>query len=162
MARKATLTLKGFDEFAERLAEVGGSIERTGKYAFYKAALNVRNELIDKAQSAGLDHDLIAAIEERHEADPRTGRFTYEVGWRKPRTIVVFNKQIPDAYKVIFFNYGTPRRQTKSGANRGKEDAHPKGSKGFIKKAKLAAVAKNKALYRSILSDVAKALEGKR
>lgn len=74
------------------------------------------------------------------------------VGWKKPKP----KDPLPDTYKVMFYNYGTPsgNRSTKKGYNRGQESAHPKGSHGFIKKAKLAAANRNKKLQKETLEKI--------
>lgn len=149
--KSSTLTLKGFEEFLEALDEAGAKMEVEGRKCFEKCAENLYDELYNKAQKAGLDNRLLEQIDETFIE--RGNVWHYEVGWKKQKPTK--SNPLPDTYKVMFYNYGTPKeRFTKSGASRGKEEAHPKGSHGFIKKAKLAVVQKNKKLQRETLEKI--------
>lgn len=147
---KSMLQLKGFDEFIERLEAAGAKMDNEGRKCFEKCGENLYDELYLKAQQAGLDERLLEQIDERFIED--YGIWYYEVGWKKQKPSST--NPLPDVYKVMFYNYGTPRRKTKQGHNRGAEEPHPKGSHGFIKKAKLAAARKNKKLMKETLDKI--------
>ena len=149
--KSSTITLKGFEDFLEALQEAGATMEGEGRKCFEKCAENLYDELYSKAQKAGLDNRLLEQIDERFIEKGNV--WYYEVGWKKQKPTK--SNPLPDTYKVMFYNYGTPKeRFTKSGASRGKEEAHPKGSHGFIKKAKLAVVQKNKKLQKETLEKI--------
>ena len=150
--KSSTVQLKGFDEFIEALQKAGKSIDVEGRKCFEKAGENVYDALYSQAQKAGLKQHLIDEIDET--VIEEHGLWKYEVGWKKQKPST--KNPLPDTYKVMFYNYGTPNgdRITKKGYNRGKETAHPKGSHGFIKKAKNAAANKNKKLYKETLQKI--------
>lgn len=152
--KSSTFTLTGFGEFLEALQEAGATMENEGRKCFEKCAENLYDELYLKAQKAGLDNRLLEQIEEEFIEVPNKNVWYYEVGWKKQKPSD--SNPLPDTYKVMFYNYGTPKgnRVTKKGYNRGAETAHPVGSHGFIKKAKLAVVNKNKKLQRETLEKI--------
>ena len=147
---KSILQLQGFDDFIERLEKAGATMENEGRKCFEKCAENLYDELYLKAQKAGLDNRLLEQIDERFIEGG--GVWYYEVGWKKQKPSAT--NPLPDVYKVMFYNYGTPRRTTAEGKNRGEESAHPKGSHGFIKKAKLAVRNKNRKLQEETLKKI--------
>lgn len=152
---KSMLQLQGFDDFLERLEEAGATMENEGRKCFEKCAENLYDELYLKAQKAGLDNRLLEQIDERFIEEH--GIWFYEVGWKKQKPTTT--NPLPDVYKVMFYNYGTPKRTTAAGENRGEETAHPKGSHGFIKKAKLAVRNKNRKLQEETLNKILKGLK---
>nr|DAJ98109.1 MAG TPA: type I neck protein [Caudoviricetes sp.] len=146
---KSMLQLKGFDEFLEALEEAGKKCDIEGRKCFEKCAENLQDELVDKAEKAKIPEKLIDEISEEIIEKPYLWR--YSVGWKKSKP----KKDIlPDTYKVMFMNYGTPRRKTKKGANRGEIK-----SRRFIKKAKLAAARKNKKVMNETLNNILSGLE---
>ena len=154
---KSILQLQGFEEFLERLQEAGASVGNEGRKCFEKCSENLYDELYSSAQKAGLDNRLLEQIDERFIENQNANVWHYEVGWKKRKPTAGNPQQ--DVYKVMFYNYGTPKRVTKSGLNRGAEIAHPAGSHGFIKKAKLAARNKNKKLQKETLKNILKELK---
>lgn len=149
--RSMSLELKGFDELLEKLKEAGKNIDVDGRKVFENAAENMYDSLYEHSTKAGLSNRLIDKIDE--EFIERTNYWHYSVGWKKQKPSK--GNPIPDTYKVMFYNYGTPaERITRTGASRGQIHPHPKGSHGFIKKAKLAVVQKNKKLYNDYLKSV--------
>lgn len=149
---KSMLQLTGFENFLEDLQNAGAKLDVEGRKCFEKCAETLYDELYKKADSAGLDNGLLEKIEERFIEEGSANVWHYEVGWKKQKPSTT--NPLPDTYKVMFYNYGTPRRETKAGYNRGKEDTHPKGSHGFIKKAKLAAARRNKTLQKQTLEKI--------
>ena len=149
---KSILQLQGFDEFLERLQEAGVAMETEGRKCFEKCSENLYDELYLKAQKAGLDNRLLEQMIHEEVENKSANVWRAEVGWKKQKPTT--GNPLPDTYKVMFYNYGTPKRSTASGANRGKVDAHPVGSHGFIKKAKLAAARRNKKLQAATLEKI--------
>lgn len=152
---KSMLQLQGFEDFLERLEAAGAKMETEGRKCFEKCAENLYDELYSKAEKAGLDEHLLEQIEERFIESGNI--WFYEVGWKKKKPSKT--NPLPDTYKVMFYNYGTPMRQTAKGHNRGAENSHPIGSHGFIKKAKLAVRNKNKKLQKDTLEKILKELK---
>lgn len=154
---KSILQLQGFESFLERLQEAGAEMENEGRKCFEQCAENLYDELYSKAQKAGLDNRLLEQLDEEFIEVPSKNVWYYECGWKKVKPTAT--NPLPDTYKVMFYNYGTPTRSTKSGANRGKVDAHPVGSHGFIKKAKLAVRNRNKKLQEETLKKIIEGLK---
>ena len=149
--RNKTLELKfDFEGIYKKLEKAGKDAEVEARKLFEICAENFYDELYSKGKSAGLQEHLLEQIEERWIE--RGNWYVAFVGWKKEKP----NKVLPDSYKVMFYNYGTPSgdRITKSGENRGQEPAHPKGSHGFVKKAKLSATRKNKKLMKETLKKI--------
>ena len=142
---QSVLKLTGFDEFLEKLQEAEKSSDVEGRKCFEKASDNLYDCLYDKAKAAGIDEKLLEQIDDRMIED--YGIWYYQVGWKKKK----WNGkgEPPDVYKVMFANYGTPKRYTVKKYYRG-EIKH----RGFIKKAKLAARNKNKKLYKETLQKI--------
>ncbi len=154
---KSILQLQGFEDFLEALEEAGAKMDVEGRKCFEKCAENLYDELYFKAKKAGLDNRLVEQIDEEFIENPNHNIWHYEVGWKKEKPSKT--NPLPDVYKVMFYNYGTPKRTTVAGENRGEETTHPKGSHGFIKKAKLAARRKNKKLQQDTLDEILKGLK---
>jgi hypothetical protein len=146
------MKLEGFEDFLERLQEAGATMENEGRKCFEECAENLYDALYLNAQKAGLDNRLLEQLEEEFIEIPNKNVWHYECGWKKEKPTT--GNPLPDVYKVMFYNYGTPKRTTKSGANRGEESKHPKGSNGFIKKAKLSAIKKNKKVQEKALEKI--------
>lgn len=149
-SNKSILKLQGFDEFLDAIKTAGAKMDVEGRKCFEVCAENLYDSLYSKAEQAGLPDHLLGKIEEDFVELPNT--WSYEVGWKKQKPSKT--NPLPDTYKVMFYNYGTPKRTTKIGYNRGAESPHPKGSHGFIKKAKLAVVQKNKKVQRDTLKKI--------
>lgn len=157
------LKIEGFEELYEKCAKAGKDAEVEARKLFEQSAENMYDELYTKGKAAGLPEHLLEKIEEdMHEGN---GSWRAEIGWKKSKP----KNPLPDTYKVMFYNYGTPsgNRLTRTdgqrveingqwvtlGKNRGQEPPHPSGS-GFIKKAKLAAARKNKKLQKETLEKI--------
>lgn len=167
--KSASVELKGFDDFYEKLVAAGKNAEIEGRKLFEHCAENYYDELYTKGKAAGLPEHLLEQIEEEFVEVESKNVWSYSAGWKKSKP----KNPLPDTYKVMFYNYGTPSgRTTKEGGQRvqidgkwvtlskerGKEAAHPSGS-GFIKKAKLAAIRKNKKLMKETLNKILGDLE---
>lgn len=122
MASKAILQLNGFEDLLEQIQKAGGSIDRAADSCLRQSAQIMQNELKAQMQAAGVDSNLISAMPPP-QIKVKGNRYRAEVGYKKG----AFDPRNPsDGYKVVFLNYGTPRRTM-----RGKVEA-----RGFIDKAK--------------------------
>ena len=119
---KALLQLKGFDELFDKISKAGGMVDKAAETCLRDSAGIMQAELKSQMQAAGVDGHLINSL-----PPPKItidgNRYRAAVGYEKGD----FNPRDPsDGYKVVFLNYGTPRRTL-----RGKVDA-----RDFIQKAK--------------------------
>lgn len=146
-----TLQLDGFEEMIKKLEKAGRNVDFEVEKCFSQCAKVMTETLIEKAEAANLDQNLIEKIE--REKWHKFGKFHFAVGWEKVKR-TYGSDPLPDVYKVMFYNYGTPVRTTKSGENRGEERG-----RGFIKKAKLASKNKVRKIQRDFLANVMKELE---
>lgn len=122
MASKAVLQLKGFDDLLERIQKAGGSIDRAADSCLRQSAQIMQAELEAQMQAAGVDSNLINAMPPP-QITVDGNQYSAAVGYQKGS----FDPRNPsDGYKVVFLNYGTPRR-TKHGKV---------AARGFILKAK--------------------------
>lgn len=154
--RPMTLNIEGFNELLIKLQAAGKNVDFEVEKCFSQCCKVVTEQLTEKAKSAGLDERLISKIQ--REKWHKGNTFYFEVGWKKAKP--TYSNPIPDTYKVMFYNYGTPsNRYTKAGYYRGKESAHPIGSHGFIKKAKIASQNKCKKIQREFLAAALKELK---
>ncbi len=132
MASKAILQLKGFDELFEQIQKAGGSIDRAAESCLRQSASIMETEMKAQMQAAGVDSDLINAMPPP-QITIDGNRYSAAVGYKKGN----YDPSNPsDGYKVVFLNYGTPRR-TKHGkvAARGFIQAAKKKARPRIKKA---------------------------
>lgn len=122
MASKAILQLKGFDELLEKIQNAGGSIDAAADSCLRQSAQIMQAELKAQMQAAGVDSGLINAMPPP-QITVDGNRYSAAVGYKKGN----FDPRNPsDGYKVVFLNYGTPRRTM-----------HGKvAARGFIEKAK--------------------------
>lgn len=108
MASKAILQLKGFEDLLEQIQKAGGSIDQAADSCLRQSAQIMQRELQAQMQAAGVDSELINAM------PPPTikvdgNNYRAEVGYKKGN----YDPRNPsDGYKVVFLNYGTPRRTT--------------------------------------------------
>lgn len=131
MASRAILQLKGFDDLFEKIKKAGGSVDAAAESCTRQSAQIMQRELKAQMQAAGVDSDLINAM------PPPTiivkgNNYRAEVGYKKG---AYDPSDLSDVYKVVFLNYGTPRR-TMNGkvAARGFIQAAKKKARPQIKK----------------------------
>ena len=139
MASKAILQLKGFDDLLEKIQKAGGSIDRAADSCLRQSAQIMQAELKAQMQAADVDSALINAMPPP-QITVEGNRYSAAVGYKKG----AYNPNDPsDGYKVVFLNYGTPRR-TKHGkvTARGFIPAAKKKARPQIKKAQRAALEK--------------------
>lgn len=139
------LKLDGFDDLLKEIQKAGGKAESATIICMEKSAQIMQDELKTQMRNSEVKTKLIdampaPAIENDH------GLITAEVGYKKG----AYDPKNPsDAYKIIFLNYGTPRRR-----KHGKERA-----RGFIQKAKSKAKSKIRKEQEKTLNDILKGLK---
>lgn len=139
MASKAMLQLKGFDDLLEQIQKAGGSIDQAADSCLRQSAQIMQAELKAQMQAAGVDSNLINSMPPP-QITIKDNRYSAAVGYKKGN----FDPSDPsDGYKVVFLNYGTPRR-TKHGkvAARGFIQAAKKKARPQIKKQQQATLEK--------------------
>jgi hypothetical protein len=140
MASKAILQLKGFDDLLEQIQKAGGNIDRAADSCLRQSAKIMQSELKSQMQAAGVDGDLINSMPPP-QITVENNRYSAAVGYKKGN----FDPNDPsDGYKVVFLNYGTPRR-TKHGKV---------AARGFIQKAKKKARPQIKKAQRETLEKI--------
>ena len=147
MAGGIKLNLKGFEKMLESIQEAGGNLDNSAQRAIKAAAEITEKELRNEATASGVPSDITSKI--RSTTTTEGGRYEASVGWEMKS----YNPKDPDAGHIAaFLNYGTVRRVTRKGYNRGAIQGRQ-----FISRAKRKARPKVKALQQEIFK---KALEG--
>lgn len=168
-ATKNVLSFDGFDDLIDRIKKANGDAPKAAKKAVQEGAAVYHAVLYDKCKAAGVPDDLLDGIEEKIEADASGERITATVGWRLPQ----YDPTNPaDGYKVIFFNYGTARREVLTNKplrvridgqwktlNRNHKGRGAEIKRGFIGAAKKAAKKKIKQAEENALNSILKDLE---
>lgn len=140
------LKLEGFDELFSEIQKAGGTVDRAAESCLKQSAQIMQSELKQQMQSAGVDSGLIGRMPP-FEVETSGNRYTARVGYKKG----AYNPQNPsDGYKVIFLNYGTPKR-----SKHGKVAA-----RGFIQVAKKKAKPKIKRAQKEALEKILGRLQG--
>lgn len=144
MAKNNILSLTGFDDLLNDIEKAQGSAAQAAAEAVKEGADEYKKQLTAAANAADVPADLVNKIQKTVKV--KNDFVSARVGWNVP----AYNPKNPaDAFKVIFLNYGTPRRTTRSGANRGKINP-----RGFIGKAKRAARSKIKKAQENALKKI--------
>lgn len=140
MSSKAILQLKGFDDLLEQIQKAGGSIDKAADSCLRQSAQIMQSELKAQMQAAGVDGDLINSMPPP-EITVDGNNYRAAVGYKKGN----YDPRNPsDGYKVVFLNFGTPRRTM-----------HGKvAARGFIKKAKDKARPQIKKAQRATLEKI--------
>lgn len=161
------LVTVGFQELLEKIHKAGGDAEEATWQAARKGAKIMHDELKSEATAAGVPSNLTEwpKLSFQAERTDSGNRYACKVGW----SVGAYDPKAPsDAHKVIFMNYGTPRRTVKKdaivhkvggrfvtlGTDRGYVDA-----RGFIGKAKKKARPKVKKAQEEALKEILKGLE---
>ena len=140
------LKLEGFEDMLTKIQKAGGTIDSAAQKCLKKSADIMHDELKKQMQVANVDSELINSLpppEVEATANRHTARIGYKKGDYDPRNP-------SDGYKVVFLNYGTPRR-----SQHGKVAA-----RGFIQKAKKQAGMKIKKEQKETLDEILRGLNG--
>ena len=109
------LVTVGFQNLLEKIKDAQGDIEAATWDAARKGAKEMYDELKSEAEASGVPSNLTAwpTLSMQAERDESGNRFGCRVGWQ----VGEYDPNDPSAaHKVIFMNYGTPRRSVKSKA----------------------------------------------
>ncbi|MGN0451098.1 MAG: hypothetical protein ACI4FN_03130 [Acutalibacteraceae bacterium] len=140
------IKLEGFDELLEKIQKAGGDIDAATKQCLQTSADIMQSELKAQMQRSDVDSGLINRMPPP-EIETSGNRHTARVGYKKGN----YDPRNPsDGYKVVFANYGTPRRS--------KHGQQP--TKGFIQKAKKKAKPKIKKAQAETLDKILGGLKG--
>ena len=141
-----TLRLEGFDEMLKEIEAAGGTIDSAAKQCITESANIMHNELITQMKAANVDSGLVDRMP-APDVETSHNSFIARVGYKKG----AYDPNNPsDGYKVVFANYGTPRR-----SKHGQQPA-----KGFIQKAKKKANSKIKKAQKDTLNKILGGLKG--
>lgn len=146
---KVNITLKGFEKMLKNISEAGKDADKAADRAISESIKVYDTELHTAATSHGVPASLTSEIKSAQykEGNFYGGRVGWEVG--------SYDRKNPSAgMKAIFLNYGTVRRQTKRGYNRGAIDKSDSSQRGFIEAAKRAARPKIKKAQKKIIDEV--------
>lgn len=142
------LKLDGFEELLREIEKANGSAEQAATKAMEKSAEIMQSELKAQMQAADQKNTMSRLISRMpdYTIQKEHGVITAEVGYKKGE----FDSKNPsDAYKVIFINYGTPRR-TKHGKVK---------ARGFILKARRKANPKIQEIQEKTLDEILRGLK---
>lgn len=139
-----------FDSLLNKIKKAGGDIERATWDAARKGGRVYYETLIAECKASKVPDNLIKQIRFNCLRESNGNRYAVVVGWYMDE----YDPANPaDGYKVVFLNYGTPRRETRTGAERGYITG-----RGFIGRAKRKAQRPIKnaqeELLKSILGDL--------
>lgn len=140
------LNFKGFDDMLTAVKNAGGTIDRAAQSCISQSAQIMHSELKTQMQAANVDSGLINRMPSP-EVESKGNRHTARVGYKKG----AYDPNNPsDGFKVIFANYGTPRRS--------KHGQQPE--KRFIEKAKKKARPKIKKAQKETLNKILERVRG--
>lgn len=138
------LQLSGFDELLSNIEKAGGSIDAAAETCLKKSANIMEAELKAQMSKAGVDGELINEMP-APTIEKEGNRITARVGYKKG----AYNPRDPStAFKLIFLNFGTPKRK-----KHGKIKA-----RGFIAKAKKKARPQIKRQQETTLNEILRGL----
>lgn len=138
------LQLDGFDELLKKIEKAGGSIDAAAETCLKKSANIMEAELKTQMSKADVDTALINEMP-APTIEKEGNRITARVGYKKG----AYNPRNPSTgYKLVFLNYGTPKRK-----KHGKVKA-----RGFIAKAKKKARPQIKRQQETTLNEILRGL----
>lgn len=138
--RGQMVTIHGFAEMAETLAQLEKrGVDEASSKLFDESCDIVKNAM-DTYAAQSIPADL--AAKQTAFKVKRGNIFMFAYGFDR-------NKNLDDFLKACYLNYGTPRRTTQQGANRGKIQP-----RGFISNAKRSAAQKLKAKQKAMLKEL--------
>mgnify|MGYP002513164521 CR=1 FL=1 len=152
MAKGISLSLKGFDKLLSQLEEAGKDVDAEAARIIKEDAEIVDTELKSACKSSNVPEDIINEITKTVQGSLNV--YSAEVGWKLGN----YNPKNPSAgYKAIFLNYGTVRRHTAKGYDRG-EIPKKSTAQQFIaqakKKAKTKISKKHKEMLKKMLGEI--------
>lgn len=140
------LKLEGFDDMLTAIEKSGGTIDGAATQCMQTSAQIMHDELTAQMKAANVDSGLINRMPSP-EVESKGNRHTARVGYKKG----AYDPNNPsDGFKVVFANYGTPRRS--------KHGQQP--VKRFIEKAKKKAKPKIKKAQQETLDKILGGLKG--
>lgn len=154
MASGIKLNLKGFEKMLAAVQDANRNVDQLAKRATEESARIVEQELREQCQEAGVPDDITREIKTTTSTQG-DGRYSAQVGWRLGN----YDPRNPSAgFKAIFINYGTVRRQTRRGENRGEIRKRAR-SQQFIYAARKKAQTKVKKLQKQMLEEITGGLD---
>lgn len=143
-----SIKLDGFEEMLERIEKASGKADKAARQVAKKSAEIVEAELKAECTRQNIPDSIINAITTEIENSATT--VSAQVGWK----LGSYDPKKPAiGYLAVFLNYGSEKRTTKRGSNRGRLVG-----KKFIATAKKKASKKVKALQQQMLDDIMKEL----
>ena len=140
-----------FGNLLAKIEKAGGDVEAATWDAARKGAKVLYDQMQAECAASGVPASISDAITMQAERSQSGNRYACKVGWRMGE----YDPKNPSvAYKAIFLNYGTPRRATEGGANRGYIDG-----KGFMGRAKKKARPKVKRIQEDTLRGIIEELD---
>lgn len=147
------LDLSGFTEMLKNVEKAQGDVDAATSRAVNECANIVEAELKAQASAKKVPSSITSAI--RKSVEVNADVYSAKVGW----TLDSYDPRNPSAgYKAIFLNYGTVRRQTRAGKNRGAIEK-PTKSGQFIYAAKKSAATKCKNAKQNIIDTIMRDLK---
>ncbi len=140
------IKLEGFDDLLARIEQAGGTIDDAAEACIEKSAQIMQDELKTQMEKSGVGSDLINRMPSptiEKDGNRLTARVGYKKGAYDP-------KNLSDGFKIVFLNYGTPKRK-----KHGKLKA-----RGFIQRAKKKAATKIKKQQEQTLNEILGRLKG--
>ena len=143
------LQLNGFDDLLKEIQKAEGSVDEAAEKCLRKSADIMQETLQNEMRKSNVDSGLINNMPPP-EIQKEHGLITARVGYKRG---AYDPKNLTDAYKVIFVNYGTPYR-SKHGKIMGKTV-----KRGFIQRAKSKAKKPIQQQQEATLKEILKGLE---
>ncbi len=139
------LKLEGYEDLLKDIEKAGGSINKSVEKCMKVSAETVEAELKAEMLKANVPASLVNSMPP--SSIEKEGNYTRaEVGYKKGS----YNpKNLSDAYKVVYLNYGTPNR-----SQHGKIAPGGKINLGFIQRAKRKATKKVKKQQEETLKKI--------
>jgi hypothetical protein len=143
-----SIKLDGFEEMLERIEKAGGKADKAARQVVKKSAEIVEAELKAECTRQNIPDSIINGIstEIANGATYAEAQVGWKLGSYDPRKPAI-------GYLAVFLNYGSEKRTTKRGSNRGRLIG-----KKFIATAKKKADKKVKALQKQMLEEIMKEL----
>lgn len=118
MGAKVKLTFRGFDVLLSEIQAAGGEIKPATERALQSSANLATNKIKSGAIARNLGSDEIINPTVRWSGNRAMTEVGYELG--------AYDSRNPSqGYKALFIEYGTGKRKTKQGTNRGSVTANP-------------------------------------